>query len=219
MFFTCCSLYAAEAITENGNIIFVNDSGNRIILTTSGRDRNPCLSPKKTSVVFSRYNCLESKKSSYKIQFSSDIYLVDIKTRKEKILIHEGQKSDIGKSKDNTPKNLAGLGYPRFSSDGTKIFFLSKAWETSGAIHVLNLKTGAIRFVTDGRSLEVLHSKRFKDYLIVNKHKYFLGGGSYDWYWLVNSDGEEIDAFGDNEDAIILWKEVNAQKDLRNSEE
>ena len=51
------------------------------------------------------------------------------------------------------------------------------------------------RFLTDGNSLEVLQKSEdggYDGYLIVKKHKYFFEGGSYDWYWLLTPDGEEV---------------------------
>lgn len=34
--------------------------------------------------------------------------------------------------------------------------------------------------------------------LVVQKHKYFFGGGSYDWYWLVGPDGENPKPLGED---------------------
>jgi hypothetical protein len=38
---------------------------------------------------------------------------------------------------------------------------------------------------------------KFRGCLIVLKHKYFPEGGSYDWFWLLKPDGEEIAPLGD----------------------
>jgi hypothetical protein len=32
--------------------------------------------------------------------------------------------------------------------------------------------------------------------LIVNQHRYFLGGGSYDWYWVFSPNGKEEGPLG-----------------------
>ncbi|MEY4590739.1 MAG: hypothetical protein RL497_2815, partial [Pseudomonadota bacterium] len=39
----------------------------------------------------------------------------------------------------------------------------------------------------------------YKGYLVVQKHKYFLSGGSYDFYWLVSAEGKEVAAVGTDE--------------------
>jgi len=38
---------------------------------------------------------------------------------------------------------------------------------------------------------------QYKGYLIVNQHRYFIGGGSYDWYWLFSPAGKEAGPFGE----------------------
>ena len=43
-----------------------------------------------------------------------------------------------------------------------------------------------------------LHSGEYRDFLIVQQHRYFLGGGSFDWYWLFRPDGKEVGPIGEN---------------------
>ncbi|PYO88565.1 MAG: hypothetical protein DMD66_07250 [Gemmatimonadetes bacterium] len=33
--------------------------------------------------------------------------------------------------------------------------------------------------------------------LLVEQHRYFVGGGSYDWVYLIGPDGKEIGTLGD----------------------
>jgi hypothetical protein len=87
---------------------------------------------------------------------------------------------------------------PQFSSDGRKLFFETSAWATSDAIHMVDLETRKEQFVTDGNALQVVPSGEYKDHLLVTKHKYFIGGGSYDWVWLVTPDGKEVGPVGEN---------------------
>ena len=52
---------------------------------------------------------------------------------------------------------------------------------TSGAIHQVNLKTGAQKFVTNGNSLEVIRTGPYRVYLITQQHRYYDNGeGAYD---------------------------------------
>ena len=30
------------------------------------------------------------------------------------------------------------------------------------------------------------------------QHRYFIGGGSYDWYWLLKPDGKEVGPVGED---------------------
>jgi len=75
---------------------------------------------------------------------------------------------------------------------------VSPAWTTSGAVHVVNTTNGKERFVLAGNDLEVIHSGEYRDHLLVSQHRYFVGGGSYDWYWLFRPDGEEVGPVGED---------------------
>jgi hypothetical protein len=44
----------------------------------------------------------------------------------------------------------------------------------------------------------VLHSGKYRDHLLVSQHRYFLGGGSYDWFWLFDSRGKEVGPVGED---------------------
>jgi dipeptidyl aminopeptidase/acylaminoacyl peptidase len=94
---------------------------------------------------------------------------------------------------DSPKKTIAGISAPRFSPDGRRIYFLSSAWITSRAIHVIDVKSGREHFLCAGNSLEVIPRGKYTGHLIVNRHRYFLGGGSYDWFWLLTPEGKEID--------------------------
>ena len=66
-----------------------------------------------------------------------------------------------------------------------------------GAVHVLDLSTKKEQFVCAGNSLEVIRSGEHKDCLLVQQHRYFIGGGSYDWFWLLRPDGKEVGPVGE----------------------
>jgi hypothetical protein len=91
---------------------------------------------------------------------------------------------------------LAGFSKPQFSSDGRYLFFLSAAWATSGAVHVVDTKTRKEHFVCPGNDLEIIHTGKYRDCLLIQQHRYFLGAGSFDWYWLLRSNGQEIGPVG-----------------------
>ena len=89
---------------------------------------------------------------------------------------------------------------------------MSHAWVTSAAIHLMNSDGTEERSLTDGNSLEVLQEaedRRYDGCLIVEKHKYFLEGGSYDWHWLLTPDGEEVGPVRE----VGLFKELFIRRD------
>jgi hypothetical protein len=97
-----------------------------------------------------------------------------------------------GASADSPKKTIAGISVPQFSPDGRRIYFLSIAWITSGAVHVIDLKSSKERFLCDGSSLEVIPRGKYAGHLIVNQHRYFMGGGTYNWFWLLTPEGKEV---------------------------
>ena len=83
---------------------------------------------------------------------------------------------------------------PVLSADGKKVYYLLRAERpTSSQVRVINIDGTDEHKVTDGNSFYVLQHGVKAGYLIVEKHKYFLTGGSYDFAWLVAPDGTETD--------------------------
>lgn len=79
-----------------------------------------------------------------------------------------------------------------FSNDGQRLFFLSPAWTTSGAIYLVDVVLGSPRFVTSANSMQILRTGDYAGCLVASQHRYFVGGGSYDKYYLFAENGEEI---------------------------
>jgi hypothetical protein len=46
---------------------------------------------------------------------------------------------------------------------------------------------------------------------VVSQHRYFLAGGSYDWYWLVTPEGREVQAVGESEAALKEFRATYAE--------
>jgi len=188
---------------RQGNIYIKNADGKVQVLTNTGKDSHPCLSPDGRTVIFIRSTGKNMSDELLPIEGeANEIWSINIETNEERLLIR-GRKA-------NTPANtLSNLKCPRFSPDGKRIYFMSSAWVTSAAIHVMNSDGTEEQFLTDGNSLEVLQEDEYGDircegYLIVEKHKYFIGGGSYDWHWLLTPDGEEVGPVRE----IELFKEM-----------
>jgi hypothetical protein len=103
-----------------------------------------------------------------------------------------GARSLLRSRKATEPEaELCGLSDLQFISDGTELLFISQAWATSGAAHVVNLASGEERYLLPANDLLVLNfcAGEIRDALLVNQHRYFAFGGSYDWYWLYSADG------------------------------
>jgi len=56
---------------------------------------------------------------------------------------------------------------------------------------------------------QVILGGEYAGCLLVNRHRYFLGGGSYDWVWLLTADGKEIGPVSDgSEEGVKMFKEM-----------
>lgn len=106
---------------------------------------------------------------------------------------------------------------PAFSLDGRRIFFLSKAWATSHALHVYDLTTGTEHFVRPAADFVVIPRGRFAGCLLVSDHTWNPRTNSY--YYprrvVTRDSGVEIAWVGDRGDddlhdpALVAWWRAN----------
>lgn len=183
---TCICLsslaYAAQVTEKQGNIYYDNQQ-----LTSSGKDSMAVLSPDDKQVVFVRDDAL---------------WLMDVSGNNAHAIVVSAENDDV-------KQHLTDLNNPRFSLDGKAVYFLSAAWAISNAVHVVDLTTHKQHFVTDGNSLELVPTGKYKGYLIVSKHKYHQGGGSYEDFWLVSPKGKAIKSLGEEEERVNAFLKAN----------
>ena len=177
---------AAESVVSarDGNI-FVSNDGTEKQLTSSGRDSAAVPDPQGKWVVFAR--SVEGKP----IQTGNDpdgypaseLWQVRADGKQPTLLLRT-------RNADKPDNIIAAFEELQFSSDGRRVYFISPAWTTSGAVHMLDTTNGKERFLMPGNQLRVIHSGDYRDHLLVNQHRYFMGGGSYDWFYLFAPDGK-----------------------------
>ncbi len=191
------SLSAARAqkamADKKGNVYYTDAAGKRTQLTKTGKDSDACLSPDKRQVVYVRRVAGKPIPTGSGNILPTELRLMDVDGTHDTLLVRnaEGEKpEDI----------LADFASPTFSTDGRTIYFSSAAWATSGAIHAYDTTMKTVRFVLAGNNPQVVPAGDYKDDLLVQQHRYFLGGGSFDWYWLFDPkpNGEEIGPVGGN---------------------
>jgi hypothetical protein len=188
----------AQTVTAvDGNIYYVPHSGtDRKQLTTTGLDSQPKLSPDRSTVVFVRATPSQIVRAAYPNIEATELWTIRVDGNDSRLRVR-------GKAADAIEETIAGIESPEFSPDGSQIYFLTVGWVTSSAVRVVDLSSGRVRFLCPGNSLEVIHNGQYHGHLILGQHRYFMGGGSYDWLWLVSPDGREVGPIGDADSADI----------------
>jgi len=185
---------AQSVSVVDGNILLTNRLGEIRTLTRSGRDSQPAISPDGKAIVFVR-STGKTIQGNVGDEEATELWLIGSDGLSSERLVS-------GREDTNPKKNLAVLSSPQFSPDGTKIYFLSTAWVTSDAVHVVDIESKVESFVCDGNTIDVIRAGKYRGFLVVQKHKYYSGerGGSYDHYWLVSPKGVDVRQIGEEED-------------------
>jgi hypothetical protein len=85
-------------------------------------------------------------------------------------------------------EDLSCLNDVKYSADGALVYFTTPAWFTSGALHALDRRTGAVSFIIDGGPYLVIGTGPLEGMLIVVRRKYAEGmdEGAYEELDLVD---------------------------------
>jgi len=185
------SALSQSVSVKDGNIQFTDKAGQTTALTSSGRDAAPVLAPDGKWVAFVR------KVDGKKIATGSDevdpTELWQVRTDgKEPSLLVKCRAAEKPESV------IAAFESLQFSTNGKLLYFVTPAWATSGAVHVVDTTNRKERYLFPGNNLKIVVSGEYKDCLLVQQHKYFVGGGSYDWFWLLRPDGKEVGPVGED---------------------
>lgn len=200
-------------LVDKGCIWREDGPGRRTQLTYYGKDRAPVLAPDGGSVAFLRKSTNraalpadDGDEPSGEGALADQVWLLDLRTGAPRRLVADRASDDSGG--DGCQGQIAHIGERSlcFSPDGTLLYFITSAWVVSGALHCVDLKSGREHFVVDANSVEVVASGEFRGHLIVQQHRYFLAGGSYDWFWLFTPGGEEVGPVGDSRELVEAFK-------------
>jgi dipeptidyl aminopeptidase/acylaminoacyl peptidase len=182
---------AQTVSVKDGNIHFTDKAGHTTAITSGGHDSNPVLAPDGKWLAFVRK--VDGKKIATGSDEMEPTELWQIRTDgKEATALAKCRAAE-------KPESLiAGFEDLQFSTNGKLLYFVTPAWATSGAVHVVDTTNRKERYLFAGNELKVVPSGEFKDCLLVQQHRYFVGGGSYDWFWLLRPDGKEVGPVGED---------------------
>jgi hypothetical protein len=196
---------APRVYSDAGNI-FIARTDRATKLTASEMDVDPVLSPSGAFVVYTRQGRDRTRRDYEPDQFCpteprpDELRRVNVDGSDDRLLL---------KGRGGDPDHqLCDFKSKQFSSDGRRLYFLSPAWATSDALHVYDLRAEEEQFLLPANDLLVLSfcANKYKNDLVVEQHRYFLFGGSYDWYWVYDPAGKKeigpVGEFGDRDDLI-----------------
>jgi dipeptidyl aminopeptidase/acylaminoacyl peptidase len=197
---------AQEVGVERGDVTYrASPTAPLRHVTTSGLDSQPVLSPDGRWVAWARATPRDSVEGPGGWVQAGEIWIARTDGTGARMLAR-------GRGAAEPRELLAGLDAPRFSPDGRRVYFLSRAWATSGALHAADVATGRRRFVAPANGYEVVPRGRWRGHLVAWQHRYFLAGGSYDWAWLLAPDGAEVGAVGETEAAVAEFLAVQEEE-------
>ncbi|HUI14801.1 MAG TPA: hypothetical protein VL048_15190 [Xanthobacteraceae bacterium] len=191
--------------SDAGNV-YLEQGGAKTKLTASEMDVDPVLAPNRAYVVYTRQGRGRTVHGYDTSQVCSTEPRPD-----ELRQINAGGGGDrlLLKGRRGGPEHqLCDFRNKQFSSDGRRLYFLTPGWATSGALHVIDMRDSDERFVMPANDFLVLSfcTNKYKDDLVVLQHRYFLLGGSYDWYWLYDPTGRKelgpLGEFGTPDDML-----------------
>jgi hypothetical protein len=197
----------ARVYSEAGNI-FLERNGIKTQLTKTAHDIEPALSPDGSFVVFTRQGRASSGTDDDQPCDASskadELHKINVDGTSDKVLLR-GHKGEGG-------QQVCGFHSKQFSSDGQSLYFLSPGWTTSRALHIYDMLKLSEHFMMPANDVLVLSfcKNKYKDYLAIQDHRYFVFGGSYDWYWLYDSTGKkEIGPLGEFENSNDAVKQAH----------
>ena len=166
------------------------------------KTRGPVLSPDGKWVIFKRIGNPEATGAQGDCKSGAqadELRRIRIDGTGEEVLVR-------GHDSGDPKQSICYFGLKQFTSDGRYIFFLSSGWVVSMGLHRYDTRTKALTFVMDANDVIVLNKckkQENRDNLVVRQHRYFILGGSYDWYWLFDPTGQkEKGPIGVYEDGI-----------------
>jgi hypothetical protein len=182
---------AVPRVYSDAGNIFIERSGSKTRLTFSEMDVDPVLAPGGAVVVYTRLGRGRSLHGFDVPQFCTTAPAPD--ELRQVNADGSGDRLILAGRKGDPEQQLCDFRMKEFSSDGRRLYFLTPAWATSGALHVYDTRNGEERFLLPANDLLVLNfcAGKYKDALVVAQHRYFVFGGSYDWYWLYDATGKK----------------------------
>ncbi|WP_419809538.1 TolB family protein [Sphingomonas sp.] len=191
-------LLAISATIDRGNVV-VHDGPATRTITIGGGFSEPVVSPDGRQVAFLHAD------SSVEDEERTSLWVAATAGAPPRRLVAPRESRE-------PERNLARFGNLHWSLDGRFVYLDANAWATSEAIHQIDVRTGAERYIVDGWNLGVIRTGPWRGYLLVGQHRYYhrVEGGSYNPVALIRPDGHTMfripgSAEDDGEQSVPRW--------------
>lgn len=167
---------------EDGRIVLTSATGQKTVLTESGRDSDPWISPDGGIVLFIRHASDDV--------FKTGVYRVELPARTV-TLLYEGPAKYAG-------REMSYFGEPQLDGSGKTLYLLAKEGATWGSLVAIRLASGAATLTSDhvvGFDVVVCPAYR-GDLLALKRFDSNLLGQPYFLYWLYSASGADLGMAG-----------------------
>ncbi len=123
------------------------------------------------------------------------LWLYDTKTGRKRLLVAP----DF--SCDNPKKVIVGIDELAFSLDDKTLYFQTTAWQTSDALHAIEVDGRNLRYLLPSKDFLVIPKGYFAGDLAIDQIRLWVpfDRGGFSWYWAFSSDGKkELGPIGPN---------------------
>jgi hypothetical protein len=179
--------------SEGGNIFFVS-GGTRRKLTDTGKDSEPHLSGDGRLVVFLR---TVSPKTQFDLPTEVHVVATDGSGRDAIVFDNPVPFGQV---------KLDGKLNPQFAPDNASVYFMVGTADTSWGLVRLELATRKTQLLVE-KVLDycVVQAGRYRGMIVAGLRKTLVLQPWADWFWLLGSDGREIEAIGNSGNLDEFW--------------
>lgn len=181
-----CFAAGDRVSTEDGRIVLEDPLGKKTVLTRTGFDSDPWLTPDGQTVVFLRHPAEDI--------FRNSVWEIDIRTRTLKLLY-------AGPAKYQRREGSY-FGEPELNESHDTLFLISSEYATSGTLISIRLADAQVKFISNevvGYDIIECPQNHRGDLIVLKRHEQDILGRPYFLYYLYSAAGQELGLAGDGE--------------------
>lgn len=178
-----CAAAAQQVATRDGNVYFIAADGSRLQLTGEFRDLFPVLAPDARQVAFIRTGSTAPDGAFG--EETTQVCVVEVgpgepPPRCAFVVYREGEDP------------LAGAREPRWSPDGSSVYFLADFSRTEAALCRFDVASGKAAFLAPANRFVVLNAGRWRGLPVAD-----LADGARRAYYVLSREGQRLERAGD----------------------